>query len=168
MNKQEFLRELNDALSALPPKKRRDVISRYEAMIDNAVIVGRDEGAFIDSLGFPLTIAQTFPKEETPAAISLKDQLKEAAAYLIVGLIALAAFAIFFGLFGLAGNIINFALASLLRGDLDAAKIVLYVGHLVGSLGFIMLLIGLLIKYSNALKPVAGRLIARFKGARHE
>lgn len=107
MTKVEFILELKEKLSALPPKEREDRLSFYAEMIDDRMEEGLSEADAVASVGSIDEIARQILGDISPALIDTKSKRKRKAwEILLIALgspiwvsLLIAAFAVVFSLF---------------------------------------------------------------------
>lgn len=76
MKKQEFLRRLSAALSALPDEERARSMDYYAEIIDERMEDGADEGAAVAALGAPEQLAAEILKD-VPLGTLVKSRVEE-------------------------------------------------------------------------------------------
>lgn len=155
MNKQDFLKELENALSGLPEEEIKKTTDYYCEMIDDAVENGENEYGFIEKLGSVEEISQKIIGETHGYKIKKKTDVSQIILILLSSPIWLpllvAAFAIIFALYVVMWSIVvtlfsvctSFAVAAVV---LITASVFLAVQMPVRALlfaGFALLLAGL-------------------------
>lgn len=72
MNREQFLQQLSNHLSALPKEERNDILNDYNEYFENGLLEGKTESEISDNLGSPELIAKELNISNTFAEIDRK------------------------------------------------------------------------------------------------
>lgn len=117
MNRQEFIKILNDSLSSMPADERENAVNYYEEFLNEA----EDDEAAISKLGDPKSIAQQIiresgtsgeaPKQTGNVGEVMKEKMKDPMNLTLLILVVIFSAPLWMGLLGAAFGIVVAAIA---------------------------------------------------------